>query len=346
MIEKSPWEGSMDDRLSGSTCLAKITSVDTDRRMCRVKTLGRKGVNNDLDETEVPFLLNASHKEGDEDTFVPRIGSMGVVQYVNSQPFIIGYYQQVPQEGSSIDPGKEPLQPGDRIIKTKAGNKTIWRSGGTVEIEANRHCYTVWNQSRNRMTSNCQNYELETNGGFMHWIEEESDSADDRSTRLLFRCFDYSGGADNVVEISVGTNLDVAEDELLSINLGPASDNTIASKTFSLQVLADGNTKVVVNNKCTLTIDPSGNVNLATDGSVNASVKGSTNVTTSGSLNFTTKGSTTVKSEGAIQLETAASMTLKAPGNPVPGNLVTDNMQNIDPITGVPLLGHTQIQVP
>lgn len=28
------------------------------------------------------------------------------------------------------------------------------------------------------------------------------------------------------------------------------------------------------------------------------------------------------------------------------GNLVTDNQMNIDPITGVPLIGHPKIQIP
>ena len=340
MKERSFYEGSFDNRLAGSACLGVITAVDAERRRCRIKTIGLKGVNNDLDLTDVQFAHQACHKEGDEETFFPRIGALAIVLFVNSEPVVVGYYQQIAQEGAVAPPEKEPLRAGDKITKTKAGNKIIMRSGGSIEIESTKMCRSYFLPTDNKQTTVVQNYELETDGGFMHWLADD----DDDSTRLLFRCFDFRGGSNNTIEISAGSNPDSS---LLSIDLGPsASDNTISEKKFHMDVKEDGTTTVVVNSKCTLTIDPSGNVSLATDGSVSAAVKGSTSVTTDGSLSFTTKGSTTVKSEGAIQLETTASMTLKAPGNPVPGNLVTDNMQNIDPITGVPLIGHPKIQVP
>jgi hypothetical protein len=342
MKEKSIYEGSFNDKYANKTCLGVITSVDADRRRCRVKTIGLKGITHDLDLPDVQFMLTSSHKDGDEETFLPRIGALAVVIFINSEPLVIGYYQQINTAGPKGPPEKEPLRSGDKVIKTVGGNKFIMRSGGSCEITSTAMCRTYWSPNSNTMTSTVQNFEVEASGGFMHWEQDE----DDDSTQLLFRCYDFSGGANNTVEISVGTNKNVTEDEVLSINLGPAAaDNTIASKTFSLQVLADGTTTVVVNSKCTLKIDPSGNVSLDTQGTMTATAVGAVSVTTQGSATFNAKGPTTVRTDASMLLE-AKSMTLMADGNPVPGNLVTDNFQNIDPITGISLIGHPGINVP
>jgi len=340
MKEKSPYEGTHDQRLAGQTCLGVITSVDAARRRCRIKTIGMKGRTNDLDLGDVQFLLTTSHKDGDEETFLPRIGAMAIVTFVNSEPFVIGYYQQIGESGPAGAIEKEPLRSGDKVIKTKAGNKFIMRSGGSIELESTKQCRTYWLPSDNKMNTVVQNFELETGGGFMHWLQNE----DDDSTQLLFRCYDFSGGSNNTVEIATGSNTDGS---VLSIDVGPsADDNSISEKKFHMDVKPDGTTTVVVNSKCTLTIDPSGNVSLDTKGMITAKATGDVSVTTDGNATLTTTGSTTVKSKGDIVLDTTASMTLKAPGNPVPGNLVTDNTMNIDPITGIPLIGHPKIMVP
>lgn len=342
MKEKSIYEGSFNDKYAGQTCLGVITSVDADRRRCRIKTIGLKGKTHDLDLPDVQFLLSASHKDGDEETFLPRIGALAVVIFINSEPVVIGYYQQINTAGPAGPAEKEPLRSGDKVIKTVGGNKFILRGGGSCEMTSTAMCRTYWSPNSNTMTSTVQNWEVEASGGFMHWEQDEDTDA----TQLLFRCYDFSGGANNTVELSFGTNPN-AENEMFSVNLGPsAADNSIASPTFSMQVLADGTTTVVVNQKCTLTIDPSGNVSLNTPGKVTTVATGDVSVTTEGNTTLTTQGTTTVKSTGDIVLTTQGSMSLVAPGNPVPGNLVTDNEQNIDPITGVPLIGHPKINVP
>lgn len=338
--ERSPYEGSFDQRLGGSICIGNITSVDSKRRRCVVKTVGLKGVNDDLDLKDVHILQQASHKEGDEETFIPRIGSLAIVAFINSEPYIIGYFQQLAQENDQAPSDKDQLLPGDKIVKTKAGNKMILRSGGTIELESTKLCRQYFIPTSNLINLVCQNYELETDGGAMTWLVDDDTS----KTQLRFLVWDTADVGGNTVDIQTGANEDGS---VLSIDVGPTSaDNTVAEKKFHMDVKPDGTTTVVVNNKCTLSIDPSGNVTLQTEGKLDASVKGNVSVNTDGNTSFTTKGSTTLKSTGSLTVETSATMTLKAPGNPVPGALVTDNAMNVDPITGVPLVGHPQIQVP
>ncbi len=340
MRESNPYEGSFDQRLGSSICMGNITSVDSKRRRCNVKTVGLKGVNDDLDLKDVHIMQAASHKEGDEETFIPRIGSLAIIAFINSEPCIIGYFQQLSQEGDHAPSEKDQLLPGDKITKTKAGNKVIMRSGGSIEIEATKLCRTYFLPNRNLVNTTVQNFELETDGGQMTWLADDDTDA----TLLNFRIWDTRNAGGNTVEIQAGAT---ESGSVFTLDSGPtAANGGIGENKFHMDVKADGTTTVVVNNKCTLNIDASGNVSLQTEGKLDANVKGNVSLTTKGNTTLTSDGSTTLKSTGAVTVETSASMTLKAPGNPVPGALVTDNLQNIDPITGIPLIGHPKIQVP
>ena len=186
-IEKSPYEGIHDNRLSGYNCLGIIKEVDAANRLCRVKTVGLKGHTDDLDLKNVQWIsLSASTtNEGQEDCTIPTIGQIGVVTFINSEPYIMGYYRPIrsPNEKGQVDDipnpaiEEEELLSGDRLIRTVAGNRIILRSGGTIQIESNKLCRTYWLPTGRTMASLCGDYKLETDGGSQYWIREDDTGA-------------------------------------------------------------------------------------------------------------------------------------------------------------------------
>ena len=119
MIETSPYTGSM-DHLNGKTCFGRIVSVDAKSRTARVKTYGLRGRTDSLDLNTVKFLHLAWHPEGDDDVFIPRPGSYGVVIFINSEPYILGYVNLTNLVNDGAGANQEELIPGDKTIKTIA----------------------------------------------------------------------------------------------------------------------------------------------------------------------------------------------------------------------------------
>lgn len=259
MREMSPWEGTQDE-LNGFTALGRVTQVNAQTRRCRVKTLGKKGKTDDMDLPNVQWLNLASHGDGDEDTFLPRINQYGVIIFINSEPYILGWYQPINPTGSDERPDKEPLRSGDRIMKTVAGNSIILRSGGTVELKSTDLCRTMWIPSRNLMSTVLQEWELEVDGGRFFWTKDRSSG----NTTCLVQAFNNIKPT-QVASIEMGTTSSGA---LLQVDVGQGSGTGVSSPGFSLKVNADGTTdidskaKIAVKTAAGLSLEGSGGAKL------------------------------------------------------------------------------------
>lgn len=325
MREISPFEGGggRSAMMNGRFCIGRVISVDPIVRRCRVKTIGLVGVTDDLDLYDVRFLTLANHGEGDEGLYIPRPNCLVVVTFINTEPYIVGYWQSIATDSDLPPSDKEKLLPGDYIFKTKAGNRLILRSGGSIELESTKMCRIWLLPSRNAISALMNNLELATQGGRINW------GADDDSDNTHFKLLLFDTiTANNVVEVSAGKNPDGS---LLSVAAGPGgSGNSPSENRFFFSVMPDGSAKLDVGGgKATLSI--------SADGTVNLTHTGALSIKTGGSANIEVGGNATVK---------AKKVTLTAEGNEVPGKLVTDNEINADPITGVPLIGHLNIDVP
>lgn len=321
MLERSPWEGTQDG-LNGFTALGRVTSVVKETRRCRVKTLGKKGITDDLDLQNVQWLNLASHGEGDEDTFIPRIGAYGVVIFINSEPYILGWFQPMNPTGTTDRPDKEPLLPGDRIIKTIAGNKVILRSGGSVEIESTGICRTYWLPSRNLITSVCQEYELEADGGYMYWHKEKGTS----NTVLQFHVYNNLQPT-KAVDLQIGST---ASGALLDLQMGDAG----GAPNFHLSVQPNGDTHIDVGpGKYVADIQASsGNLTETIAGNVTQTVAGNAAITVAGKTDIVSTGQTTVKGSNVL---------LNSGSSPV---LTEETDSVVDLITLVPTKGVTTVK--
>lgn len=343
MIEKSPYTGSSDTK-GGMTCFGRITSVDAAARTCRVKTYGMVGVTDALDLINVKFLHLAWHAEGDEDVYIPRVGSYGVILFINSEPYIVGYLNLSNLEGGGGRANQEPLIPGDKTTATIGGNRITLRSGGTIQIESTKGCYTYFIPSEDVIASVCKNWELETSGGYLKW-NVDRDTSD---TRMKFFAWDNLVATTGML-VDVGATEDGA---MLDIAVGTLNEDlALAERKMQLQVDKDGTTYLEIGpGKMSMKIDPNGNIELMTQGNITSTVKGNVTQNVDGNVSMKVKGTTTIDSDGKVTVKTGADAEVTASGNVnVKGSKITLNGESsgittanshqnvVDFITGVPV---------
>lgn len=345
MRERSPYEGSLDR--SGMMCLARIVSVDSAGRRCRVKTMGTPGVE-DLDIPNVRWIQLAWHPEGDEDTFVPRPGCYGIMTFLASEPYILGFFPLDNSSGGNARANQEKLDPGDRIIKTVAGNKIIVRAGGAIQIESTSQCRTYWLPTQNLINTVCQNFELATSGGYFNWLLNK----DEETTNLTLRAWDKLT-PENALQLEVGTIPIPAEgdpekaiqinpsDQLIAeLSTGPLDPETLkmSQKNLNIRVSYDGTVFLDIGpDKLTLKIDgKTGNVEYITKGAITGTIekdltetikgaltaliekdatitiKGAMTTAVEKDLTATVKGAANIKSTGAMSVESEAAMNVKS----------------------------------
>jgi hypothetical protein len=277
--ELSIYEGTLDGR-NGLTCLGRITNVDADARRCRVKTIGLKGATDDLDLYNVQWVSLTAHDQGDECTFIPRAGQYGVVLFINSEPYITGFFSTLPAEPGVVNSNKVKLKPGDWIVKTIGENRIIVRGGGSIEVESSKMCHTYWLPARNLISSVCKEYELECDGGFFFWTRDKKTDA----TKLEFFAYN-SLKPTNACSVQMGTGVG---GELLRVIAGSCDGKPdIQNSVFKLLVQPTGDTTLDVGNgKATLSIK---------------GATGDTSLVTKGKLTITTTGDAALTSAGALK---------------------------------------------
>ena len=363
-IEKSPYEGKLSRRLADSTCFAKIISVDTVNRTCRVKTMGQPGVSDDLDLHNVQWtsLAASSTGDGEEDTFIPRPKQIAIVSFIAGEPVIVGFVRPVktPSDGktagdSGTTDSDKSLLPGDRIIKTVAGNQLILRSGGTVEIDTNQGpCRTHWIPTQSFISTHCNNHELFTAAGSASWRLDPNDS----STLLTQRIKDALSPT-NVLDLQVGAT--ETSGQFLTMKLGkvdPVAFEMI-QPSLSLSVSNEGNVELTAGlaSQVTIKIDSTtGNITLSTKGNITQTVDGNITQTVKGNVQETIEGTMTASVTGELTVKTEADAKVTASGNvEVKGSKINLNGSSsgvttknshqgvIDLITGVPVTPSTTV---
>lgn len=348
MRETSPYEGTLNR--SGMTCLAYIVSVDSVGRRCRIKTMGVPGLTEDLDIPNVRWVHLAWHPEGDEDTFCPRPGCYGVVTFIESEPYILGFFPLDNSSGGNSRKNLEKLDPGDRVIKTIAGNKIILRSGGTVQIESTAQCRTYWIPTQHLINTVCQNYELATAGGFLNWLLDKKE----QTTNLTLQAWDKLA-PENALKLEVGTipapatpppavegapAINAEADLIAELSTGPLDPKTLemSQKNLNVRISKDGTTYIDIGpNKVTLKITgTTGDIEYITKGGVKytiekdaagtikgslsalvekdvtTTVKGAVTVTVEKDLTANITGAGTIKTKGAATVDAGGALTLKS----------------------------------
>lgn len=363
-------------RRSDGIAMGRITRVFPETRLCEVKTFLGSG---DTDDNHIPdceWINLDAHPDGDESGVIPRAGAFGLVFFVSGEPFIFGFFNPLTGTGSAeTGTEKEPLNEGDRVLKTIGGNRIIMRAHGEIQIESTKTCRTIYFPDRNIINTLCRNYEFRTDGGTIDWV-----NLDDNANHTFFRKeYRDAISRDNVIvvengfidsgefisrtEIGIGSANGGTEAPIWTRTIKPDGETVLfirasgAAAGHKTTIKPSGETEVNIADKTTLKILPTGEttldvgpgkatINIKPDGTVSMDFKGSTTIKstkdmtldTSANLNAKVGGNLDAKITGLATID-CAKATVKAISNVVKGGAVTDNALNNDPITGIPLQG-------
>jgi phage gp45-like len=148
----------------------RITEVFAKERYCTVVTFLGKGSLNDNYIPRCQWVNLDSNPEGDESTSIPRKNSIGLVFYVDGEPFIFGFFKPLSRNAATVT-GDEPakLIEGDKVISTVAGNKITVKSNGAIEIVSSDTLRRTMIPKGSAIFDLCRRYQLRTDGGTIDW---------------------------------------------------------------------------------------------------------------------------------------------------------------------------------
>lgn len=180
MAEKSIYEKDHPSRTAQNNviCFGRVHSVDPSRRMCSVKTFFATHPSvNDLFIRNCQWLNMDCNPAGDEAAAVPRRGSIGMVVFVQGEPFIFGYFRGLNKKGQALT-GKEKatLTEGDKILSTQAGNYVLIKANGAIEIKSKETLKTLYFPTNSLLQHLVRNYEMKADGGTIDWKSDKTGS--------------------------------------------------------------------------------------------------------------------------------------------------------------------------
>ena len=222
----------------------------------------------------------------------PSMGRFGA-------PFVMGYQAPFEEDNANFRCGRQNLNPGDIMMRTRDENFIVLRRGGVIQIGATPVCQTMYVPIHNMLRHFCENYEVNCFGGEMTWFTERSDQTTDGSalTKFSLKAKEKANDPQHVATLTVGSH---GEDDKAIVEL-VVYDSGL-----------DGQKEQV-----RLTIDKDGNVDLYLEKDLDITAKGNVRFESSGG-NFeieAVEGKLSVSSAQDMGLATKANFKAEATGN-------------------------------
>lgn len=172
---KTLYERGNDTRDDQSTgwAMGRITKVNPETRLLEVKTFfGSNPSCEDLHLPNCQWLNQDANPEGDESGSIPREGSIGLVIFIQGEPFMWGFMSPKTNKLEAAGEVREQVNAGDKILKTIGENKIVLRSHGEIEIQSTNSCKTIYFPDQHLINTLCRNYEMRTDGGSIDWVND------------------------------------------------------------------------------------------------------------------------------------------------------------------------------
>ena len=132
---------------------------------------------------------------------VPSMGTF-------APPFVMGFQSAHDEDFDSYRGGRQSLNPGDIMFRTRDENFLILRRGGVVQIGATPTCQTIYLPLQNIIRHFAENYEVNTFGGDCSWVTKRDDQTTDGDalTTLFLNVKDKANNRAHIAKISVGSH--------------------------------------------------------------------------------------------------------------------------------------------
>lgn len=353
---KSPYEAGHPTRVAQNNafCFGTITSVAPKSRLCTVKTFfSTNPALNDMHIAKCQWLNMDANTAGDEATSVPRRNSIGMVLFVQNEPFIFGFFRGLNKAGQALT-GKEPttLREGDKVISTQGGNRITVKASGLVEIVVKDTLKSLYLPDKSQWLNICRNFELKTDGGSWAW---GSDADLNTLSKQIFRSdmagsmivIEERGNADGGVIYRTGIGPGASAGAIFFYEQTIGKDGTVITKvgpgaaTYTQTISPDGSMKM----ECTADVEvhsTAGHIQITADAQDVAvlATLGDVNVeATAGDLKVNGSGAMAKFSKGQVGIGTEAVELLDLVNQSIQLNIQT--LQAIEQLTVIGNLGYS-----
>ena len=243
---------------------------------------------------------------------MPEVGALVWVckptDGVFARPFILGFQAPYDMNSKGYRNGRQALNPGDIMLRTRDENFVILRRGGVVQIGSTPACQRIFIPIRNYIKDFCENYELNTFGGELTWHTDRTDqtTTEDAPTRFTLKAKQLANNPGQVAALTIGSH---GKDDPTILKLDIfASGLTDAQQVISMVLDNAGTVSWTLEKDWNVTTK--GNINFeSTDG--NLSMKA-----TKGTAEFRSYGAMGLRSDnGAVNIQAKGNVTEKSAGH-------------------------------
>lgn len=132
-------------------------------------------------------------------------------------PFVLGFQSAFDTDFNNFRGGRQTLNPGDIMMRTRDENFLILRRGGVLQVGATPVCQTMYVPIGNVIRHFCEQYELNTFGGVLEWKNTRTDETADGEvlTTLTLKVKEKVSTPEHDVLLTIGSHGDGAPTRLL-----------------------------------------------------------------------------------------------------------------------------------
>lgn len=202
----------------------------------------------------------------------PEVGALCWVCVPSSgrfaAPFVMGFQSAYDPEWDTFQGGRQALNPGDIMMRTRDENFLILRRGGVVQIGATPVAQRIFIPIRNFIKDFCENYELFTFGGDLTWTTAADASSKESTTATKFqlRAKEKADSKGHIGVLSIGSHGDSSKTTLLLEIFDKEDDQ--AKVVAHLEITKEGDVKWKIKNSWELVVDEKDITIIATKGEI------------------------------------------------------------------------------
>jgi hypothetical protein len=222
---------------------------------------------------DVQVMSPYFHFANGEGVYVqPEVGSLVWVCVPSSgrfaAPFVLGFQSAHDSEFDGFRGGRQNLNPGDIMLRTRDENFLVLRRGGVVQIGATPAAQRVYLPIRNFIKDFCENYGLFTFGGDLTWNTERDDQTTDGTalTKFSLKAKEKASNSAYVATLSIGSHGEGKTTTLL-LEIFESGDEG-AAVAAHLDISKEGNVRWEVKKKWELVVSEEDIVVTASKGAV------------------------------------------------------------------------------
>ena len=224
--------------------------------------------------------------------------------------FLLGYMAPFDEENVNFRAGRQTLNPGDIMMRTRDENFIILRRGGAIQIGSTPTAQRIYLPIQNVIRDFCENYQLFTFGGELLWETDRDDktTTGDAPTKFSLKAKAQADDPQHIAELTIGSH---GESDPTTLNLTIwTSGEEDREARVQLRITKQGDVTWEVEQNHVVNV--SGNYEVNALGNVALGAQGTAEMRSTQGTNILSDLLTIIEGKTGVTIKTAGALTLAA----------------------------------